>query len=231
LEVLDSLLAKDPENVRLIRTRGYALYLSGRTDSALATYRSALDFDPFNPDVMYNIAVILQAKGELEDAYSRATASLELREDDQRTLLLVGRLAYETNRLGEAIEHLDAYLSRNREDVEARVLLAHALRKEGFYSRALTEYDQALKDQQKNPDALFGKAVALLVGAEDVDAGLETLKAAINAGFTDSDRAEKELLVDENAALSETRQILADREIIETGEDSEDESAAPTVPQ
>lgn len=218
LSIIDELLADDPENARVLQTRAYALYQAGRADEALAVYRSVLAEDPFNSDVLYNVSVILQAQGEAEEALSRVRVALEVAEDDAEALRLAGRLAYQLTRYDDAIMYIESYLAGESEDNAAKALLGDALRKGGFVSRALSTYDEVLKEEPRNPDALFGKSVALLTAAEDEEGGLEALRSAVSAGFANSSLAEAELLVDANVALEASRQILVDRGVIEASD-------------
>lgn len=227
LRLVGELLAEDPENTRLLQTRAYASYLAGDTEGALEVYRAVLAIDPFNADVMYNIAVIYQGERDWSEAYRWVQASLEINEDSEQAILLAGRLAYELERFEDAVDRLGSYLEKSRNDVEARRLLADAYRKDGFYNLALTQYDRVLDAEPRDGDALYGKSVALLIGAQDVDTGLAALRSAISAGFDEGELAEAELLVEANVALSETRQILVERGLLEVEEDS-DESDGPS---
>ena len=230
LDLLDELLSDDRFNTRVLQTRAYALYRAGRPNEALGVYRSALSEDPFNPDLLYNVAIILRGQGEVEEALSRVRVAIRVADGDSELELLAGELAYELDRFEDAIGYLESYVAQEREDSSSRSLLADSLRKAGFYSRALTVYDEVLREEERNADALFGKSVALLVGAEDVDAGLEALRSAVSAGFTDAERAEAELLVEENVALEEVRRILVDRGVLteEGADDAPDAEPAPS---
>jgi tetratricopeptide (TPR) repeat protein len=70
-------LRLDPESALLWRQLGYARYLLGDLEEAVASHRRALEIDPLDLDAPLNLAIILIAAGEFAEAKRVSERGLE----------------------------------------------------------------------------------------------------------------------------------------------------------
>ncbi|WP_201842317.1 tetratricopeptide repeat protein [Microvirga zambiensis] len=66
LQVLDSVLVADPDNLRALNAKGVVLDTQGRHDAAQALYRQALKREPGNQMVRHNLDLSLTSDGKSE---------------------------------------------------------------------------------------------------------------------------------------------------------------------
>ncbi len=188
-DVLEGLLEEDPDNVRLISLKAYSFHLSGDDESALEVYERAAELNPHDAATLKNVSLLQERIGR----DLQAVAILrELYTVDPSDDAVLRRLALLEARSGEkeaAETLLSAYLSRKPED--AQVIRVRArLREEGeLFALALEDWAALVKADDSDADAWFRLARIRLVVAGDSAGGLEALKRALDAKFSDKDLA------------------------------------------
>jgi tetratricopeptide (TPR) repeat protein len=186
---LDAIAKRDPGNIRVIAARAYTLYRKGDAAAALIAYREALALDPYAPDAVYNVALLELAAGNAAAAAANLERLTTAKPDDGQALLLLGR-AREKN--GEADAALAAYekaKALGKADADALERMGALYESARRYSEAMDAFEAAVKADPKRASAWFGLARLRLVIADDADKGLEALKSALAAGFSDKKAA------------------------------------------
>lgn len=183
--ILDRLAADDPGNLTTLLALAWALHEAGRDDEALARYDAAAGLAPENQEALYNAGLILWAGGRVREAADRFTRLVAIAPDDTDVLYNLGSLELALDDPSAAAEHLGRYVEREPQDAEGLLLLASAWERQRQFSRALEAYDRIIAADAKSASAWYGRARLLLTVVEDPDRGLEDLRRALEAGFSD----------------------------------------------
>lgn len=208
LEILDRLLSDDPDNVRLIALRAYVLHKSGDDEAALAAYRRAAELNPRDAATTRNLALLLERAGKDEEARTilRELYTVHPADDGvlrQLALLEARRVsgipgsgdssapgdASAATEAEDALTLLSAYLARkpgDREVLRARAELREARE---LFARAQEDWAALAQADPSDGEAWFRLARLRLVVAADREAGLEALRKAIDAKFSDPEAA------------------------------------------
>lgn len=193
MRILAALAKRDPGNVRVLAARAYALYKKGDPAAALASYREALDLDPYAPDAVYNAALLELAAGDAAAAADDLGRLVVAKPEDGQALLLLARAR---DALGDTAElrlaALDAYeraRALGKADAAALERMGALYSAERRYADAMDALDAAVKADPKRGAAWFALARLRLVVAADSEKGLAALKAALDAGFADAEAA------------------------------------------
>ena len=213
LAILDDLAKRDPGNVRVIAARAYSLYKKGDAAGALEAYRAVVALDPYAPDAVYNAALLELAAGDAATAAVDLERLSSAKPEDAQAFLLLGRAE---EKLGEtdltgtarqaAIAAYEKARSLGKADTAALERLGNLYDVARRYSEAMDAFDAAVKADPKRSSAWFSLARLRLIVASDADNGLEALKSALDAGFSDKEAATA-LLAEPN--LPEREKIFA----------------------
>jgi tetratricopeptide (TPR) repeat protein len=130
--------------VNLFFDRAVALQQKGQLDEALSHYIKALNLEPMNPDIHYNIGTAFQAKGDLMRARKAYAKTFELAPGHQ-----------------EAKQALLALDSEERESQVAEAFKrAIELQGEEDYEGAILIYERIAQDKPDDDSVLYNMAVA-----------------------------------------------------------------------
>lgn len=127
--------------VAAVLAHARAAYAAGDIDGAEAEYRRAMAMEPHDPEAAYQLAAILEDRGDYEaasDAYRIAVAQGDENAPVELALLLMERL----DRLKEAEEFIR--LGLEREDQRAFVGLGKLRSKQGRISEAEEAFQHAI---------------------------------------------------------------------------------------
>ena len=205
LKALDALAARDPGNVKIIAARAYALYKKGDAKAALRTYRELLSLDTFAPDAVYNAALLELASGDASAAVADLERLTSAKPDDGQAFLLLGRAidrraatattattATTASPSESEIAALGAYeraKTLGKTDADALERMSQLYEKARRFSDAMDALEGVLKADPKRASAAFSLARLRLVVADDAEKGLDALKTALDAGFSDKEAA------------------------------------------
>ncbi len=183
--------------ISLFMDRAVSFQKQANYDQSLANYIKALNLDPLNADIHYNIGTAFQAKNDLiraRKAYHRATelksGHLEARQalailDNETKERQVAEAFMQAVKFQEAANYTDAIKIYNKilvdkpNDDALHYNLAVAYQAQGNYNEALSHYKQAslLKADKTYTDAIksaeLAKANALLREAIEAQSGAE----------------------------------------------------------
>ena len=147
--------------VALFLDRAIKFQKQGNLDESLANYIRALNLEPNNPDIHYNIGTAFQAKKDLARAQKAYSKALELNPNHQ--------------------EAKDAIASLNKEEQERLVVEAFSkavsLQQSGSYNEALSIYNRIVKDRPQD-DSLFYNIAVAYQGLGQYDLSLENYQKA-----------------------------------------------------
>jgi Flp pilus assembly protein TadD len=112
-------------------------------------FRHALDVTRDNWVAHYNLGVVLQQAGKIEEAIAHYEQALRINSDDAKAHNNLGMALAQTGKLGEAIAHYEQALRLKPDYAEAHNNLGTALAQTGKVEEAIQHYEQALRI---NPD-------------------------------------------------------------------------------
>ena len=168
--------------------RGYIGEIT-RTQRAREAFRQNLEAATLNPadaSAHYNLGLIHQQRGELDEARKCFERAIQIDEDEIDAHYQLGRIAASQKRLGEAIAHFEQVVARNPthaqheiwREVGATYLAA------GQFADARNALQQFLELRPSDPEALYlmGRAHAGLghqrEAASSMQACIEAVKTA-----------------------------------------------------
>ncbi len=170
----DEVLRLDPKSSRAFLAKGNALLRSGRIDEALETFDAILMTDRGNLDALLGTAGVYSARHRWRDVVDLADTYLAIRPGDPDMLTYRGDAQLALARRSEARVSYEAALLKKPGDpsllskiegtkldvatLQSRALLASA---SGNLDQAIALFDEVLKVEPDNANALTGKAVAL----------------------------------------------------------------------
>ncbi len=147
--------------VNLFLDRAVASQKQGDFDQSLANYIKALNLEPTNPDIHYNIGTAFQAKGDTARAEKAYRKAIELKADH--------------------VEAKQALLSLQADAKEALVAQAFAeavkFQKAGNYAEAIKIYNRIAVDKPGD-DSLFYNLAVAYQATGDLDKSTENYKRA-----------------------------------------------------
>lgn len=214
--ILERLVADDPGSVTTLLALAWALHAAGRDEEALARYDAAAALAPENQDALYNAGLILWAAGRRRDAVERFTRLAAIAPEDADVQYNLGLLALELGDPEAAADHLGRYVERKPQDADGLLLLASAWERQRQFARALEAYDRIVAADAKSASAWFGRARLLLTVVEDPDRGLEDLRRALEAGFSDAAAAAALVVNETLLAREEVEKALGARGLLPT---------------
>lgn len=160
-----AVVSRDPRHADAWYNLGVTRTVQKRFPEAVDAYRHALRHQPAYPNAHNNLAVLLQAFGDRDNArvHFCAAATKEARYNVALSL-------QEEERLEEALAAYRDLLVSFPEHVEARNNLGNVLLALGRSSEAEIEYRRALKFNRQHPEAHFNLGIARLL-AGDLEEG------------------------------------------------------------
>ncbi len=130
-------------NAHLIR--GSRLQQEGRSDEALAEYRKAAKEAPDDPDVHFNMGVVLYLKGDLEEAEREFQQALAIKPDHPGANSGLGYVYYAREMIDEAERHFRAAAEALPDDPDMKNNLGVVLKALGRNREAERKFREALE--------------------------------------------------------------------------------------
>jgi tetratricopeptide (TPR) repeat protein len=160
---LDSLKTDRINNqVSLFLDRAVAFQKSGNYDESLVYYMQALNLEPVNPDIHYDIGTAFQSKNDLPRAKKAYARALELKptHEEART----------------ALRNLD--IKEQENNVSVAFTEAVKLQSEGQYARAVDIYSRIAADRPKDDGLFFNMGISYQA-LSDFDKAIESYQKAL----------------------------------------------------
>ena len=171
-----------------ILLRGYFGELS-RGQRARASFKQNLEAATLNPadaSAHYNLGLIHQQRGELDEARKRFERAVEIDADEVDAHYQLGRIAREQNRLPDAINHFNEAVSRDSTHAQHEIWreIGATYLAAGQFEDAREMLERFLAQRNSDPQALYlmGRALAGLgrtrEAADSMQACIEAVKTA-----------------------------------------------------
>lgn len=127
-----------------------------------ALARHNIEKDPLDFEAHYNLAAMLQARGQLEEAVKEYEAALRVRPKDGLVNNALGGALLATGRIDEAILHLNAAVKDRPGYFDAHYNLGNALASKGAFQAAAVQFRTAtrLNSEDADAEANLGSALA-----------------------------------------------------------------------
>ena len=187
VERFDEALGKEPRSQRTLLAKGNALLHLGRTADALQAYDRILAFDRGNLEALVGTAQAYLADRRWRNVIDLADTYLAMKPGDAEMLTFRGDAQLALGKRSEAQISYEAALLKRPGDpdilarierakvdiasLQSRALIASA---SGNLEQAMALFDDVLKVEPENANALVGKSVALR-RAGRIDEALESL--------------------------------------------------------
>ena len=158
----DTLIRTHPESYRVHQLAGELYEGQGKRDLAIREYRAALSENPHLPQMHYRIAQLLLREGEAQssdqvDDEAVRELQAELTVDSQSFVSLYSEAEIERHqhKLAAAEQHYRQAVALNPGYADARVGLAQMLYDSKAIAPAISELNNALRDDPKNAQAHY----------------------------------------------------------------------------
>ncbi len=164
--IMDKVLGALPQQLEALVQKAFALDQLGKSEQAIAAYQQALNIQPLNADLLFNLGRLYFLDGDYFSAIKNFEKVLANSSDDVETIILLGdsyfSLAEDIKIQLQEISKTDS-LKLTQEESEQ-------LEKETIanFGSAIFYYEQALKLKADDPDVLNMLAIAYSnVGLDD----------------------------------------------------------------
>ena len=91
-EKLEAVIEKDPDNAEAYKLLGLSYEAKGKFTKAADAYKASLDADSDQPEVIYNLAGILNQSGKTDEATELMEKAVKIDEDFMAAKLFLGDL-------------------------------------------------------------------------------------------------------------------------------------------
>ena len=139
--------------------RGYFSDIMG-SHRAKAAFKQNLESATLNPadaSAHYNLGLIHQSRGELDEARTRFERALEIDPEEIDASYQLGRIARQQKRFGDAIQNFEQVVARNPAHAQHEVWreVAATYIAAGQFEDARTALDQFLEHRPSDPEGLY----------------------------------------------------------------------------
>lgn len=139
--------------------RGYFVDIMG-SHRAKAAFKQNLESATLNPadaSAHYNLGLIHQSRGELDEAKARFERALEIDPEEIDAAYQLGRIARQQKRFGDAIQSFEHVVTRNPAHSQHEVWreVAATYIAAGQFEDARTALDQFLEHRPSDPEGLY----------------------------------------------------------------------------
>jgi len=180
--------------------RGYVGEFT-RTQRARESFRQNLEAATLNPadaSAHYNLGLIHQQRGELEQARERFERAVQIDDDEIDAHYQLGRIAREQKRYAEAVKSFEEVVSRDRSHAQNEVWreVGATYLAAGQFEDARNALEQFLEHRPSDPEALYlmGRAHAGLGHQREATSSMQACIEAVKTAPAYKYRADKRWL-------------------------------------
>ncbi|MDX2254565.1 MAG: tetratricopeptide repeat protein [Pseudanabaenaceae cyanobacterium bins.39] len=164
---------------------GIRLAQKGKTDAAIACWRSAISLYPNYVDAHYNLGIALSESGNLDLAISSFQTVIQLDPKHNNALYNLGLTFSKINQLDAAISAYNLALGNNSQDIDIYLAIGSAFFKKGEWESSLAAYQSALAINPNSGIALGGLGISL-IELGDLAQAIECLQAGLSLNPDDA---------------------------------------------
>ncbi|MEX2445493.1 MAG: tetratricopeptide repeat protein [Alkalispirochaeta sp.] len=233
VDVLNDLLADDPDNGLYRETRAFVLFRTGRRREAREEYSLLIEEYPGRVRLRYNLGVLELDAENVDRAYRVLSEGVDQAEQDTEYRWVLSEAAYRSGNEEEALDHLEVFRGLSVDSPDELARLATRQAEWGFYLAALEIIEGIPETVERDPDLLFLRASVELRATDDFDRAVDSIAAAVRAGYDPEHEAFIDLL---ETLREDERRIIENRvrDVREELDPAEDErngtSAEPDEP-
>jgi tetratricopeptide (TPR) repeat protein len=180
--------------------RGYFTGIVG-TQRARAAFKQNLEAATINPrdsSAHYNLGLIHQQRGELDQARERFQRAIDIDPDELDAYYQLGRIARAQNRLAEAIGHFEQVVQRDQSHAQHEIWreIGSTYIAAGQYSDARDVLEKFLDRRPNDPESLYliGRAHAGLGDNQEAASSMQACIEAVKTAPAYKYRTEKRWL-------------------------------------
>jgi tetratricopeptide (TPR) repeat protein len=180
--------------------RGYVGEFT-RTQRARESFRQNLEAATLNPadaSAHYNLGLIHQQRGELEQARERFERAVQIDENEVDAHYQLGRIARQQKRLADAVKHFEQVVSRDRSHAQNEIWreVGATYLDAGQFEDARNALEQFLEHRPSDPEALYlmGRAHAGLGHQREATSSMQACIEAVKTAPAYKYRADKRWL-------------------------------------
>jgi len=192
--------------------RGYLGEIT-RTHKARAAFKQNLEAATLNPadaSAHYNLGLIHQQRGELDQARERFERAGHIDADEVDAHYQLGRIARAQNRWSDAIGHFEQVVARDRTHAQHEIWreIGATYIAAGQFSDARDAMERFLDDRQMDPEGLYmmGRAHAGLGHRREATSSMQACIEAVKTAPAYKYRTEKRWLNEAQQFLKGSRQ-------------------------
>jgi tetratricopeptide (TPR) repeat protein len=191
--------------------RGYFSGIVG-TQRARAAFKQNLEAATINPrdsSAHYNLGLIHQQRGELDQARERFQRAIDVDSDELDAHYQLGRIARAQNRLPEAVGHFEEVVQRDQAHAQNEIWreIGATYNAAGQYSDARDALEKFLDRRPNDPEGLYliGRAHAGLGDNQEAASSMQACIEAVKTAPAYKYRTEKRWLNEAQQFLKGTR--------------------------
>ncbi|HEX6650730.1 MAG TPA: tetratricopeptide repeat protein [Pyrinomonadaceae bacterium] len=143
----------------ILLLRGYFVDImsSHRAKAAFKQNLESATLNPADASAHYNLGLIHQSRGELDEAKARFERALEIDPEEIDAAYQLGRIARQQKRYGDAIQNFEHVVTRNSAHSQHEVWreVAATYIAAGQFEDARTALDQFLEHRPSDPEGLY----------------------------------------------------------------------------
>lgn len=180
--------------------RGYfgGVVNTQRARSAFKQNLEAATINPRDSSAHYNLALIHQSRGELDQARERFQRAIEIDPDESDAHYQLGRIARSQNRLAEAIGHFEQVVQRDQYHAQNEIWreIGATYIAAGQFSDGRDALQKFLERRENDPQGLYlmGRAHAGLGDQQEAASSMQACIDAVKTAPAYKYRAEKRWL-------------------------------------
>lgn len=171
---------------------------SHRARLAFKQNLEAATLNPADASAHYNLGLIHQQRGELDEARQRFERAVEIDPEEVDAHYQLGRIAREQNRLGDAIAHFSAVVEHHPAHAQYEIWreIGSTYLAAGQYADALNALEKFTEHRQSDPEGLFlqGSAHAGLGHTHEAAASMQSCVEAVKTAPAYKYRTDKRWL-------------------------------------
>jgi len=154
-------LSQQPDNAAALSRLGVLAMQAGRPEAAQILQR-ALSLSPNDANTHNNLGVVLQARGQIEQAIGCFQNAIRIDPTSPQGLTNLGNLLVNTGRIDEALDALNRAIAASPTVAELHNNLGVALQAKGRVNDAIAAHRKAIALRNNFPEAFFNLGNALI---------------------------------------------------------------------